>query len=75
MDFKEKKEKNAIASRLRTIPHFPALRLAQIISPARRASLFSSARSAEENVCVGLRPSAVKLHFFNFRHFRQFSAL
>jgi hypothetical protein len=43
-----------------------ALRLARFISPARRASLFFSARSAEKNVCVYLRPSAANINFFPF---------
>ncbi len=33
--------------------------------PLRRTSLFSSARSAEENVCVCLRPSAANTNFLN----------
>jgi len=57
--------KDAIASRLRTMRSSPALRLALIISPARRASLFSSARSAEENVSVCLRPSAANTTIFH----------
>ena len=42
---------------------FPGTSLARVISPARRASLFSAAMSAEENVCVHLRPSAVNTNF------------
>ena len=47
--------KEATASRLKTHRNSPALRLARIISATQRASLFFSARSAEETVCVRLR--------------------
>ena len=45
----------------------PSLRLLLLISPARRASLFSSAKSAEENVCVYLRPSAANTNIFHLQ--------
>jgi len=40
-----------------------AHRIARIISHARRASLFCSARSAEQNVCGRLRLSAANINF------------
>jgi hypothetical protein len=47
------------------ILHNPVNPVGKFFSVARGANLFSSAKSAEENVCACLRPSATKITIFH----------